>query len=718
MNNDRRPFHGRPQYGNNTGGPRNNRVDNRPIIAPIGQSASVSTGTGSKTTPAPTPAKPATSIKTVNHTDAINEFKGKQVEDSDIPEGHYESESSDDTSTSESTTTTNTASRGSTTAKTAGHGNRGIMNRNRPMRRPEPPTKSLINTLTKPAESGHLPLVGAGNIRIIPLGGVEKIGMNMTAIEIGNDIIVIDAGFGFSEESTPGVDYILPNTKYLEERKGRVKAIIITHGHLDHIGGIPYIMDRIGNPPMYTRNLTALMVKKRQSEFPHLDPIDFKIVEQNDRIKIGEMVVQFFGVTHTIPDAIGVAIETPYGYVVNPGDFKLDHVDEVPTDEEEKLYSFFNDKKVLMFLGESTNIENPGFSTPERLVLENLDGIVRDIKGRLIVGMFASHFHRISKIVESSEKYGKKVLIEGRSMKNNIDIAIQAGMLVVRKETLIAPQDIDKYPPDKVVVLATGAQGDEFAALMRMASGTYKHFKLSNRDTILLSASIIPGNEKAVDKLKDKIARTGAKIIHYRTSEVFIHSTGHANRGEIEWLHKKLKPRFFIPIHGTHYKLRQHAELAMQMGMPADHIVVPDNGTIIEIREEGTKLVRMAEKAPDNVVMVDGFTIGDIQDVVIRDRQVLSQDGIFVVIALINAATGKLKKSPDIISRGSVYLRESQDLLRETRHLVKYVVEQNTENMHPINIDYIKDVVSEALSKFIFQHTAKRPIVIPVMICV
>lgn len=717
MNNDRRPFHGRPQYGNNASGPRNNRIDNRPIIAPIGQSASVSTSTSPRSTVVPASAKsPSSSNASINHTDALNEFKGKtHWEDMGEPSSNL----NDDNVAEQKTQTTSTNRPTASASKTAGHGNRGIMNRNRPMRRPEPPQKSLINTGARLAESGHLPLVGSGNIRIIPLGGVEKIGMNMTAIEIGNDIIVIDAGFGFSEESTPGVDYILPNTKYLEERKDRVKAIIITHGHLDHIGGIPYIMDRIGNPPMYTRNLTALMVKKRQSEFPHLEPIDFKIVEQNDRIRIGDIVVQFFGVTHTIPDAIGIAIETPYGYVVNPGDFKLDHVDEVPTAEEEKLYSFFNDKKVLMLLGESTNIENPGFSTPERLVLENLDGIVRDIKGRLIVGMFASHFHRIAKIVESSEKYGKKVLIEGRSMKNNIDIAIQAGMLVVKKETLIAPQDIEKYPPDKVVVLATGAQGDEFAALMRMASGTYKHFKLSNRDTILLSASIIPGNEKAVDKLKDKIARAGAKIIHYRTSEVFIHSTGHANRGEIEWLHKKLKPRFFIPIHGTHYKLRQHAELAMQiMGMPADHIVVPDNGTIIEIREEGTKLVRMTEKAPDNVVMVDGFTIGDIQDVVIRDRQVLSQDGIFVVIALINAATGKLKKSPDIISRGSVYLRESQDLLRETRHLVKYVVEQNTENMHPINIDYIKDVVSEALSKFIFQHTAKRPIVIPVMICV
>lgn len=597
-------------------------------------------------------------------------------------------------------------------------GNRGGGGGRRMMRRPEPPQKRLVGNVSRPMETGHIPPLAPGNIRIIPLGGVEKIGTNMTAIEIGNDIIVMDAGFGFSDEGTPGIDYILPNTKYLEERKDRVRAIIVTHGHLDHIGGIPYIMDRIGNPPMYTRNLTALMIKKRQAEFPHLEPIDFKIVETNDRIKIGDTVVQFFGVTHSIPDSVGIAVETPYGYVVNPGDFKLDHVDEVPTKEEEELYSFFENKQVLMFLGESTNIENPGFSTPERLVHENLDVVVRDIKGRLIVGMFASHFHRIAKIIESSEKYGKKVVIEGRSMKNNVDVAIQAGILNVKKGTIIPPQDINNYPPNKIVVLATGAQGDEFAALMRMSNGTYKHFKLNDRDTVLLSASIVPGNERAVDKLKDNLARMGVNIVHYRTSELFIHSTGHANRGEIEWLHRKLKPRFFIPIHGTFYKLKLHSELAMQLGMPKDHIVIPDNGTIVEIRDNGEKLVRLAEKAPDNTVIVDGFTIGDIQDVVIRDRQVLSQDGIFVVIALINASTGKLKKSPDIISRGSVYLRESQDLLRETRYLVKHVVEQATENMHPINIDYVKDVVSESLSKFIFQHTAKRPIVIPVMICI
>jgi len=560
-----------------------------------------------------------------------------------------------------------------------------------------------------------IPPIGE-NIRIIPLGGVEEIGMNMTVVEIGNDIIVIDAGFKFKEGDTPGIDYILPNTKYLEDRKSKIRGVIITHGHLDHIGGLPYIMDRIGNPPIYTRNLTSLMLKKRQAEFPHLPPVEYKIVEGNDKIKIGEMSVSFFGVTHSIPDSMGVIIDTPYGAVVNPGDFKLNHVNGKPTEEEENNFKVFDKTKVLVFLGESTNIENPGFSTPEVLVHDNLDEIIRTIKSRLIIGMFASHILRIVKVFEACEKYGKKVVLEGRSMKNNVEILIQAGLLDIKKDTIISGQDLSGYAPDKIVVLATGAQGDEFAALMRMGNKTHKYFQITNRDTVLLSASIIPGNEKAVEKLKDNLSRLGAKIISIQTSDVYIHSTGHGNRGEIEWLHKKLKPKFFIPIHGNHFRIKLHAELAMNLGMPPENVIVPDDGTIIEVQEKGTKFVALQAKAPDTTVMVDGFTIGDIQEVVLRDRQMLAQDGIFIVFAIVNATTGKLKKSPDIISRGFVYLRESQDLLRETRHLIKKTIEDNTNGMHPINFDYVKDNVTDTVGRYLFQKTAKRPIVIPVLL--
>jgi ribonuclease J len=461
------------------------------------------------------------------------------------------------------------------------------------------------------------------------------------------------------------------------------------------------------------------MIKKRQSEFPHLPPIDYKIVERDrESVRLGEMSVEFFGVNHSIPDSMGVIIKTPYGMIVNPGDFKLDHRNEVVTKEEEKNYDLFDGKNVLLFMGESTNIENPGFSTPDHIVHENLEEIIRATKGRLIMGMFASHFHRIAHVIMACEKFGKKLIVEGRSMKNNIDIAIQAGMLKINPGTIISGAEIEQYPPDKIVVLATGAQGDEFAFLMRASTNSIKNFRITDRDTVVLSSSIIPGNEKAVQKLKDNIARLGARIVHYRTSDVYIHSTGHGNRGEIEWLHRKLRPKFFIPIHGHHYMLRLHAELAENLGVPRENIIVPDDGTVIEIQNGGEKIVKLSTKAPNNTVMVDGFTIGDIQDVVIRDRQILSQDGIFVVIALINASTGKLKKSPDIISRGSVYLRESQELLRETRYLVKGCIEQITQGAHPINIDYVKDVVSEELGKFLFQQTAKKPIIIPVMICV
>jgi ribonuclease J len=538
----------------------------------------------------------------------------------------------------------------------------------------------------------------------------------MTAIEFNDEIIVIDIGFGFTDEDTPGIDYILPNTKYLEERQEKIKAVIITHGHLDHVGGMPYIMPRIGNPPVYTRNLTSLMIKKRQAEFPNVPEINFKIVEKDEEITIGKIKVKFFGVTHSIPDCLGVMIRTPWGNIVNPGDYKLDHENGLPEAEEEKTYEMVSKEKTLLLMTDSTNIENPGFSTPEKYVHRDLSEIVRTIKNRLIIAMFSSHVSRIVKVVEAAEACNKRVIIEGRSMKNNIDICKEAGLTKFKKETIIPIGEIHNYPPDRIVILSTGGQGEEFSALSRIATKSHKYLRIDKRDTVVLSASVIPGNERSVQKLKDSIARQGAHIMHYRTSEVYLHSTGHGNRGEIEWLHKKLKPKFFIPIHGNHYMLRLHAELAENLGMPKENIAVPDNGSIIEITDNGSKLVVRKEKAPSNPVMVDGFAIGDMQEVVIRDRQLLSEDGMFVIIASVNSQTGRLKKSPDIISRGFVYLRENQELLRQARNIIKKTIEDNTAGMHPINFDYLKTVLTDNVSRFLFQKTAKRPLVIPVLL--
>ena len=539
----------------------------------------------------------------------------------------------------------------------------------------------------------------------------------MTAVEYGDDIIILDMGFQFREEETPGVDYLLPNTRYLEENKEKIKAVFITHGHLDHIGGIPYLMNRIGNPPLYSRSLTTIMIQKRQEEFPQLPKLNIHVVENEDVVRVGNLRVRFFSVTHTIPDSMGVIIETPYGDIVNPGDLKLDHVDGVPTEEEEKEYGIFKDRSVLFLMADSTNVENPGWSTPERLVHVGLEKIIKSVQGRLIIGTFASQIERIVKIIEIAENLGKKVVVEGRSMKSNIEIIRKAGILNVDKATIISGDDMDNYPPDRIVALATGAQGDEFAALMRMSTKSHKYFTLNKRDTVLLSSSVIPGNENAVMKLKDNLSRQGAKIIHYRSAEdTHVHATGHGYRGEIEWVHKMIRPKFFMPIHGTHYMLRVHEDIARALGMPEENITVPDNGTVVEIRDKGTKLVTLKDKVAEDPLVVDGLAVGNMQDVVIRDRKMLAEDGMFVIIASINVKTGKLKKSPDIISRGFVYLRESQDLLQQTRLIIKKTVEDTTKGMNPINFDFVKERVTDAVSRFLLQKTAKRPIVIPVVL--
>lgn len=558
--------------------------------------------------------------------------------------------------------------------------------------------------------------VSGDNIRIIPLGGVEEIGKNMTAIEIGNDIIVIDAGFQFKTEETPGIDYIIPNTKYLEERKGKVRALIITHGHLDHIGAIPYVMDKLGNPPLYSREITLMMIRKRQEEFPHLKTLDTKTINKDERIKFGNINIKFFGVSHSIPDAMGIAIETPYGNIINTGDVRIDNKNGVPIEEEELLYSTLGKEKTLLLLAESTNAENPGFSLSEKVVIENIEQIIKDTPGRLIISTFSTQLTRLMEIITILEKYNKKIIVEGRSIKTNIEIVKKMGLLKIKPGTIIPSEQSESYPPNKIAIIATGAQGEEFAAIMRMSKKTHKNLKIKKGDTFLLSSSVVPGNEMGVQKIKDNITRQGAKIIHYRISE--IHASGHANADELAWIHKKLKPKFFIPIHGYHYMLSVHAQIAKDMGMKEENIMIPDNGMIIEIQEKGEKIVALKEKAPSSPVMVDGFSVGDVQEVLIRDRVALAQDGIFVVIATIDANTGKLKKSPDLISRGFVYLKDNQELLNQSRLIIKKTIETGTAGMKPFDFEYIKSNLTDNISKFLFQKTAKKPLVIPVLLSI
>lgn len=563
--------------------------------------------------------------------------------------------------------------------------------------------------------SKPLPPILGDNVRIIPLGGVEEVGKNMCLVENENDAFVIDAGFQFSEAETPGIDYIIPNTKYLEERKHKIRGVLITHGHLDHIGGIPFVMEKLGNPPIYTRTLTSLMIKKRQEEFPEAPKLNFTLVEPGQKLTIGKTKVKFFAVTHSIPDSMGVSIETPHGNVLLSGDLKLNHVNGVPTEEEEEVFTSLGKDKNLLLIADSTNAENPGWSVPESRIYETIEEIIKTSSGRLIIGTFASQFARMIKIIELCEKYGKKVAPEGRSIKSNIQIAERAGLLAPQKGTMISSHEIGNHPADRVVVIATGAQGEEFAALMRMARGEHRQVTLSERDTILLSSSVIPGNELSVQALKDALYRHRLKIIHYRTSDV--HASGHGNQEELAWINQRIGAKFFMPAYGYHSMLRVHAEVAERSGVPRENIIVADNGNVIDI-EGGEKVNIHPEKAPAWDIFVDGFSVGDMQDLVIRDRTMLASDGMFIVVIMMDQRTKKVKKSPDVISRGFVYLKENQDLLNQARGIARKTIEDRAQSMSSINFDALKRDVTETLSRFLLQKTNKRPMVLPVILSV
>lgn len=551
-------------------------------------------------------------------------------------------------------------------------------------------------------------------IRIVPLGGVEEVGKNMTAFEFGDDIIIVDAGIYFPGDETPGVDYVIPDTTYLEERKGKIRGLFITHAHLDHIGAIPYVQERLGNPPIYARKLSAAFIQKRQSEFPQLPKLDMRIIEKEEKVKVGALTVRFFAVTHTIPEAMGLIIETPYGNIIHSGDLKIDHKDGKPLQFEVDEFTKVGNENNLCLLTDSTNVDRPGFGFPEREVHENLRKIIEDTNGRLIIGTFASLLERIIYIINTAEEIGKKVVVDGRSMKTNVEIAKELGLLKKNSKAVIPITEMEKHPPEKIIILATGAQGDAFAVLMRVANRAHKYIKINKNDTIILSSSVIPGNERGVQKLKDNLSRQGAKILHYAIADV--HSSGHAYKDEAAWIIKMLKPKFFIPIHGYHYMLRVHGAVAQTQGIPEKNIVIPDNGSVIEIDGKKGTMAPHKKKAPSGIVMVDALGQGHVREVVVRDRKALATDGMFVIVAVIDVKTGKVRKSPDIISRGFIYLKESQDLLNQTRLLVKKTTEESVGQMHPINFDYVKNNLRETIGKFLYQQTKKRPMILPVIL--
>jgi len=577
------------------------------------------------------------------------------------------------------------------------------------------PTHATPGDLGRASTAVKIPPPADNVVRIIPLGGVEEIGRNMTAIEIGNDIFILDCGFAFSEDDTPGIDYILPNTGYLEERRDRIRGLIISHGHLDHIGGIPYIIDRIGNPTIYTRRLTGMMIKKRQEEFPHLPAVNIREVEKGEVVKLGATSIRFFGVTHTVPDSMGIIIETPWGDVVFTGDIKLNHENGDPSDEEKREFGIFKERKVLVLLMDSTNVWQPGFSIPESNVYRTLEDLVKNAKDRLIIAMFASHLERLIRIMEFAEQYGKKVVIDGRSMRTNLEIARELGILRYKDDTVVSVENMDQYKKENLLILATGAQGDEFASLARIGNKTHKYIRIDPTDTIVLSSSVIPGNERAVQKLKDNLSRQGAKIITYHTSDV--HASGHGNAGEAKWIHSQVHEKFFIPVHGYHYMLRVHADLAEEMGVAKANTIVPDNSSIIEIID-GEKIVKQPFKAPSELRVVEGHTISEISDVLMRDRKALGQEGFCVVVATVDRRTGKLHKSPDIISRGFVYLRDNKDLMDQTRLIIRKSVETSLQGPRTPDLDIAREDLAEAVSRFLLQRTMKRPIVIPVIVSI
>jgi ribonuclease J len=553
-------------------------------------------------------------------------------------------------------------------------------------------------------------------LRVMVLGGLEEVGRNMTLIEYNKEILIIDMGLQFPEEDMPGIDYIIPNISYLEGKEDWVKGVIITHGHYDHIGGIPHLMGRIGNPPMFMGKLTAGIVRKRNEEFNKSPVLNIAEINEASQLRLGASFrVEFLRVNHSIPDCFSIIIHTPIGNIIHTGDFKIDYspVNDKPADLNR--IALIGGQGVMLLMSDSTDSTHPGYQVSESSIGDEIGKIFENLNGRIIIGTFASQLSRIQKILDLADKYGRKVYLQGRSMNDNVEIAHKIGYLKFNPQILIHDQELLKLPDKKIIILGTGAQAESNAFLMRLVNGEHRLISLKEGDTIIFSSSVIPGNERSIQNLKDMIVRQGGKVIHYEMMDV--HAGGHAKQEDLKLMMRLLKPKYFMPIEGNHYMLRAHGDLAEQVGIPKENIFIADNGQVAEFFQRGPETAGQLtkEKVPTDYVMVDGLGVGDVSNIVLRDRRVMAEDGMIVAIATIDSKTGDPIGNPDIISRGFVYMKENKELIEKTRMKVKKIVKDHNP-MTPADDDYIKNKIRNEISQFLFSQTKRRPMVLPVVI--
>ncbi len=585
---------------------------------------------------------------------------------------------------------------------------------------PHRPVRTIQRTITKAggkrkmmsARPAFIPGLKHSKLKVMIVGGVEEVGRNMTLIEYGHDVVLIDCGLQFPEEDQPGIDYIIPNVSYLKGRERDVKGMFITHGHYDHIGGIPHVSPVLHHPPIYGTKLTNGIIMKRQEDFPDKGKIDLRVIDPEQSVQAGVFKVEFFRVNHNIPDCVGIIVHTPEGTIVHTGDFKFDLTPIMDEVTDFAKIANLGKQGVLALLSDSTNSPQPGHQISESVIGVTLDEIIRKAPGRVVVGTFASLLNRLQQVISVSEKYGRKVVVEGFSMRSNIEIAKELGYLKMQPKTIVSPQEAVKLPPSKLTIMCTGAQGESNAALMRMANREHRFFRIEKGDTIIFSSSVVPGNERTVQRLKDTLLKEGAKVIHYEMMDV--HAGGHAKAEDLKLLYRLLNPKYIVPVEGNRFLLEASKEIAMQLGWKEDNVFVVQNGQIMEFSGGEGKLLQ--DKIVTDYVMVDGLGVGDVQEVVLRDRQLMAEDGMFVIIVTIRTQTGEVIGNPDIISRGFVYMKDAKHLIEDARAKVKKICQTKDPNNTSVNAMHIKNKLRDDIGQFLFQKTQRRPMILQVVV--